>query len=172
MWVVVICPIVVPLIRHGCVWWTELLRKRAQHHGGQQCVWMSPDSRNIVWFPWIVRWCFRDSLWFPTARVPQFMSCFGIDIDLTLPNAISCFLIDLDPISNILKSLLNGSSGLFGPRLFHVFEKKIRSCESPKHNIWPNMIMGCSWTFQKYFCVSKVQHNRFSESWTRPQIRK
>ena len=35
--------------------------------------------------------------------------------------SISCFLIDVDLISTIFKSLLNGSSWLFGPRLFDTF---------------------------------------------------
>ena len=34
--------------------------------------------------------------------------------------SISCFQEDIDPISKIFKNLLDGSSGLFSPRLFQI----------------------------------------------------
>ena len=37
-------------------------------------------------------------------------------------NPISCFLEDIDPVLEIFKNLLDGSLGLFGPRLFEHFQ--------------------------------------------------
>ena len=52
----------------------------------------------------------------PGFKVSNSQSCNASKIQ----HSISCFLIDIDSVSKVFKNLLNGSSGIFGARLFEV----------------------------------------------------
>ena len=60
--------------------------------------------------------------WFRSFEFQSFNISLKLCWKVLIPcyhNSISCFLEDIDPIFKIFKNLLDGSSGLFGPRLFH-----------------------------------------------------
>ena len=54
-------------------------------------------------------------VWFPGFLVSKFQS---FKVPKIYQMSISCFLEDIDPVSKVPKNLLNGSSGMFGARLF------------------------------------------------------
>ena len=47
-----------------------------------------------------------------------------LELNKSYEISISCFLQNIDPIFEILKVLLNGPSGMFGPRLFDIFDSQ------------------------------------------------
>ena len=61
---------------------------------------------------------------------------YGFMVSKIYQISMSCFQEDIDPISMIFKNVFNGSSGLFGARLFENYQNMdFRNLDIYKNNI-------------------------------------
>ena len=83
------------------------------------------------------------------------------------------FLIDIDPIFKISKTLSDGSQGFSGARLFLNFQVfRIPRFRDFQTDYFSKMIWDLFLNRLEEFGVSKVENNRFGESWARPPSQK